>query len=254
MCSKFIRFFGGIHDGCTNRVMTDFGLTSGYHVHDGLDQGEIFSPLLWQIFYDPLLCKVKRQESIFLQPIVNYRTQFSFVPPSVYNKWDTMIHKGLKSKSGLPLDFPNDTLHHPSLYGLSTFKQIQTEHKVVSVVCFANSVGILGRLFAHRSHDLQVLCWHSIHPLSSPAHISIGASNNFLVDLVRIFYDCNLFLGGIKANAFCLWKGTPMVSVLGKSRFVKCLLSFWCYGVAFVDQLWNHSRIAFTWATFKHWK
>ncbi|KAG9295246.1 hypothetical protein G9A89_000069 [Geosiphon pyriformis] len=40
MCSKFIRFFGSIHKNCTNCVMTDFGLTNGYHVHDGLDQGE----------------------------------------------------------------------------------------------------------------------------------------------------------------------------------------------------------------------
>ncbi|KAG9304321.1 hypothetical protein G9A89_019883 [Geosiphon pyriformis] len=43
--------------------MTDFGLTSGYHVHDGLDQGEVFFPLLWHIFYDPLLCKVKQQKN-----------------------------------------------------------------------------------------------------------------------------------------------------------------------------------------------
>ncbi|KAG9305777.1 hypothetical protein G9A89_001065 [Geosiphon pyriformis] len=33
-------------------------------VHDSLDQGEMFSPLLWRIFYDPLLCEVKRQESL----------------------------------------------------------------------------------------------------------------------------------------------------------------------------------------------
>ncbi|KAG9284147.1 hypothetical protein G9A89_022921 [Geosiphon pyriformis] len=308
MCSKFIQFFGGVYGSHTNRIMTNFGLTSGYHVHDGLDQGEVFSSLLWQIFYDPLLCEVKRQESVcgyrlnshfisrtgcvesqagltsflaagafvddtiwtvtipincwianlsllisempisvakkresywylgiflftegfsklslakayldikffanlvlkkaisnkqflylvssVLHPIVNYRTQFSFVSPSMYNKWDTIIRKSLKSKSGLPLDFSNNALHHLSLYGLKTFEQIQTEHKVVSVVCFANSVGILGHLFAYRSYDF-------------------------------------------------------------KSRFVRCLLSLRCYGVAFVDQLQNRSGTAFTWTTFKCWK
>ncbi|KAG9286131.1 hypothetical protein G9A89_010145 [Geosiphon pyriformis] len=37
MCDRFIRFFGGIHNGHINRVMTDFGLTNEYHVYDGLD-------------------------------------------------------------------------------------------------------------------------------------------------------------------------------------------------------------------------
>ncbi|KAG9288797.1 hypothetical protein G9A89_023094 [Geosiphon pyriformis] len=39
--------------------MTDFSLTDGYRVCNGLDQDEVFSPFLWKIFYDSLLCKVK---------------------------------------------------------------------------------------------------------------------------------------------------------------------------------------------------
>ncbi|KAG9296080.1 hypothetical protein G9A89_011932 [Geosiphon pyriformis] len=157
-----------------------------------------------------------------------------------------MICKSLKLKSGLPLDFPNDALHHPSLYGLNTFKQIQAEHKVAFVVCFANSVGILGCLFAYRSHNLQVLCWHPIHLLSFSARIGVGASNNFLAGLVCIFHDYNLSLSGIGANAFRLRKETSMVSVLGESKFVRCLPSLRHYGVAFVDQLRNCSEAAFT--------
>ncbi|KAG9287441.1 hypothetical protein G9A89_023813 [Geosiphon pyriformis] len=64
MCDRFIRFFGSIHNGRVNRVMTDFGLTNGYCVHDRLNQEEVFLSLLWHIFYDSLLCKVKRQESV----------------------------------------------------------------------------------------------------------------------------------------------------------------------------------------------
>ncbi|KAG9306143.1 hypothetical protein G9A89_016047 [Geosiphon pyriformis] len=63
MCNRFIRFFGGIHNGHVNRVMTDFGLTNEYYVHDGLDQDKVFSPLLWRIFYNSLLCEVKRQKT-----------------------------------------------------------------------------------------------------------------------------------------------------------------------------------------------
>ncbi|KAG9298083.1 hypothetical protein G9A89_018166 [Geosiphon pyriformis] len=65
MCGRFIQFFGGIHSNRVNRVMTDFGLTDGYQVHDGLDQEEVFSLFLWHIFYDSLLCKVKRQEKFY---------------------------------------------------------------------------------------------------------------------------------------------------------------------------------------------
>ncbi|KAG9290645.1 hypothetical protein G9A89_011608 [Geosiphon pyriformis] len=246
MCNKFIRFFGTIHNDWVNRVIMDFGLTDGYWVHDGLDQREVFFPLLWHIFYDPLLCEVKRQKSVcryrldshfvantgrtesqagltsflaagafvddtiwigssqaatqhilnvatkrgeshwylgiflsteglskpslakacldvqfftnlvlkkaisdkqfsylvsaVLHPIIAYRTQFSFVPISVCAKWDAIIRKGLKSKSGLPLDFPNDAIHHSSLYGLKSFEQVQAESKSAAVVCFANSV------------------------------------------------------------------------------------------------------------------
>ncbi|KAG9293799.1 hypothetical protein G9A89_019137 [Geosiphon pyriformis] len=44
--------------------MINFGLTDKYWMHDSLDQGKVFSLLLWKIFYDHLLCEVKRQESL----------------------------------------------------------------------------------------------------------------------------------------------------------------------------------------------
>ncbi|KAG9307797.1 hypothetical protein G9A89_023362 [Geosiphon pyriformis] len=299
MCDKFIRFFGSIHNGRVNRVMTDFSLTDGYCVHDGLDQGEVFSSFLWCIFYDSLLCEVKRQDSVYgyrlnshfisktgradpraglslflaagafvddtiwvgssqattqhildvtskffrfnnisinnnktvtipincwvsdphltvsgvpisiakkgeshhylsiflsseglskpslakaqanvrffvnlvlkkvvsdkqcvylvstvLFSIICYKTQFSFVSVGVCNKWNALICKILKSKFGLPRDFPNNTLHHPLLYGLKAFEQIQAKSKLTFAVTFANSTGILGWLFSHRSHNL----------------------------------------------------------------------------------------------------
>ncbi|KAG9302921.1 hypothetical protein G9A89_022338 [Geosiphon pyriformis] len=138
--------------------------------------------------------------SAVLHPIVVYRTQFSFVSISVYAKWDAMIHKDLKSKSGLPLNFPNDAIHYPSLYELKSFEQIQAESKSAAVVCFANSVGILDRLFTHRSHNLQVLSWRPCHPLLFPSHINVSPLNNFLAGVVRIFLGCDLSLGGLVTN------------------------------------------------------
>ncbi|KAG9297802.1 hypothetical protein G9A89_000107 [Geosiphon pyriformis] len=360
MCDKFIRFFGSIHNGCTNKVITDFGLTDGYYE-------EVFLPLLWHIFYDSLLCEVKKQESIcdyrlifhfvfktgqmesqagltsflaavissqaatqhilnvasdffrlndilinndktvaisincqvaapcltissmpisiakrskphcyleiFLSfkglskpslvkthsnvrffinffaylvfsvffPIISYRTQFSFIPLSVCNKWDALIHKGLKSKSGLPLDFPNDALHHSSF-------------KLASVIAFANSVGVLGHLFSHRSYDLQVFSWHPYYPLLFPVHVRVSPSNNFLAGVVHIFSGCDLSLGGFLTGAFRLWSGTSMSLVLSKTIFFKCVFSLRRYGIAFVEQLCDWNGIVFNWKTFKCWK
>ncbi|KAG9297812.1 hypothetical protein G9A89_000117 [Geosiphon pyriformis] len=61
---EFISFFGGIHEGRINKVMTNFGLSNGYKVDNGLDQGEVFFPFLWRIFYDSLLCEVKRHKHL----------------------------------------------------------------------------------------------------------------------------------------------------------------------------------------------
>ncbi|KAG9284718.1 hypothetical protein G9A89_002603 [Geosiphon pyriformis] len=183
---------------------------------------------------------------LVLFPIISYRTQFSFVPFSVYNKWDALICKDLKFKSGLLLDFPNDPLHHPFLYNLKTFEQIQAESKSASVIAFVNSVGVLSHLFVHRSHNFQVLSWHPHHPLLLLVHISVSSSNNFLAGVVCVFSGCNLSLGGSLASAFHLWGGTPMFLVL--VSFLRC------YGIAFVEQLHSWDSEIFDWKTFKHWK
>ncbi|KAG9287184.1 hypothetical protein G9A89_001592 [Geosiphon pyriformis] len=356
MYSKFICFFGNIYNDHTNQVITDFSLTDDYCVHDGLNQGKVFSPLLWQIFYDSLLCKVKHQESvceyrlnshfifkncyaeswarhssffaagvfvddmnwigssqsatqhifnvvneffwinnisinndktvvipinnsvsnlslsisglsisiakkgkshrylgIFLStedfskpslvkvhsdvhfftnlvlkkavldkqflylvsavfhPIVSYRTQFSFVS-------NALICKGLKLKSGLLLDFPSNIIYHPFFYGLKFFSQYQSESKVALLISFANFGGILGCLFSHRSHDLQ------------------------------------LSLGSSLASSFQFHDRIPMSVVLGESLFCKFLPFLRHYGVVFVDQLCDCYGSVFSWHTFKQWK
>lgn len=35
-------------------------VTEEYYVNDGLDQEEIWSPIMWQIFYDPLLVQLEK--------------------------------------------------------------------------------------------------------------------------------------------------------------------------------------------------
>src|SRR5215212_6614869 len=40
-------------------VITAYGSTEFFTGQDGIDQGETISPLLWRIFYDPLLCAIQ---------------------------------------------------------------------------------------------------------------------------------------------------------------------------------------------------
>ena len=39
----------------SNQIFTPFGLTDKYDVLVGIDQREVICPLLWYIYYDPLL-------------------------------------------------------------------------------------------------------------------------------------------------------------------------------------------------------
>jgi hypothetical protein len=41
-----------------NKIITSYGTTDSYQVHDGIDQGDTISLLFWRIFYDPLLQEI----------------------------------------------------------------------------------------------------------------------------------------------------------------------------------------------------
>ncbi|KAG9286454.1 hypothetical protein G9A89_014620 [Geosiphon pyriformis] len=168
--------------------------------------------------------------SAVLHPIIGYRMQFGNIPVDVCDKWDALIHKDLKLKAGLLMDFPSDTIHYPSFYGLKSFSQCQSESKVASLISFVNSGRILGRLFSH------------------------SVSNNFLAGMVCILLDCNLSLGGSLASAFWFRDRISMSVILSKSLFFKFLPSLWHFGIAFMDQLCDHHDVVFSWCTFKWWK
>src|SRR6185312_12709104 len=53
----------------TNRIITDFGLTTPYDVEDGIDQGETISPLLWRIYYDPLITRIYKEHTGYEETI-----------------------------------------------------------------------------------------------------------------------------------------------------------------------------------------
>ncbi|KAG9292461.1 hypothetical protein G9A89_002945 [Geosiphon pyriformis] len=126
--------------------------------------------------------------SVVLFPIISYRTQFSFIPLCVCNKWNALI------------------------------------------------------------------CKWSHHPLLFLACIGISPSNNFLADVVCIFFGCDLSLSGSLVCTFHHWSGIPMSLVLGELFFFKYVSLLRHYGIAFVEQLCDYNSNVFSWSTFKHWK
>ncbi|KAG9289773.1 hypothetical protein G9A89_015353 [Geosiphon pyriformis] len=121
-----------------------------------------------------------------LQPIVSYCIQFSFVSFNVCHKWDALIKKDFRSKACLPCDFPDAALHHPLLYGLKPFEQMQSEKKIA---------------------------------------VLIIPVNNFLAGLVKIFLDNGLSLVNNLPTAFYSPSCFPMSAILGKSLYFDLVIS-----------------------------
>ncbi|KAG9300298.1 hypothetical protein G9A89_011371 [Geosiphon pyriformis] len=181
--------------------------------------------------------------------------QFSYLVSAVLQPiWDVLVRKGLRSKACLPRDFPDTVLHHPSLYGLKSFEQVQSEEKVAALMVFSNAFGILGRLFRHRFLDLQVLGWASLDPLQFPVRLCVSPVNNFLAGMVKIFLGNELALVNNLPTAFRSPGWFPLSSVLGKSLYFNSVKSLKCFGVTFGDQLFDKNGVLLDWKTFRRWK
>src|SRR5437868_4085606 len=59
-----ISFLLNLYNERKIKVITEYGLTEEFVAGDSLDQGEVVSPLIWRIFYDPLLCIIYKEEDI----------------------------------------------------------------------------------------------------------------------------------------------------------------------------------------------
>src|ERR1044072_2210189 len=60
----FIRFITNLFTNRTNQIFTPFGLTDPYNLLVGIDQGEVICPLLWCIYYDPLLAHIQNHTTL----------------------------------------------------------------------------------------------------------------------------------------------------------------------------------------------
>src|SRR6266542_314322 len=61
---RFIKFIINLFSKRSLSIITHYGPTPPFEAGDGIDQGEVMSPLLWRIFYDPLLTRVQHQSDL----------------------------------------------------------------------------------------------------------------------------------------------------------------------------------------------
>ena len=55
---NFIKF---LHQDRKVKTITAYGLTDPISLYSGIEQGETFSPLLWKIYYDPILSYINNK-------------------------------------------------------------------------------------------------------------------------------------------------------------------------------------------------
>jgi len=65
--SYFITFITNLFTNRTNQIFTYHGITDPYNVLVRIDQSEVICPLLWCIYYDPLLYYVQNQPDLGYQ-------------------------------------------------------------------------------------------------------------------------------------------------------------------------------------------
>ena len=65
-----------------NAVLTNNGLSEFYDVKIGIDQGEVISPLLWYIYFNPLLCEIKQLNKGY----------------TITHKWMSNVSQGLQQQ------------------------------------------------------------------------------------------------------------------------------------------------------------
>ena len=75
---KAINFIIGLFKNRKLKAITSFGMTEEITAGDGLDQGETISPLLWRIFYDPLLYKIQNNEELGYTMKTSWQSDFNY--------------------------------------------------------------------------------------------------------------------------------------------------------------------------------
>ena len=59
-----ITFILNLYENRQSKIITDLGTTLAFEIKDGIEQEEVISPLVWRIFYDPLLERIQNNPNL----------------------------------------------------------------------------------------------------------------------------------------------------------------------------------------------
>ncbi|GET01189.1 reverse transcriptase family protein [Rhizophagus clarus] len=101
---NFIKIIFSLFKNRQNQVITAYRLTDPYDILIGIDQGKVISPLLWCIYYDPLLLKIHLEnltisssaymdDTQWLAPSQNNLEKILKIADSFYKLNDIQVNK-----------------------------------------------------------------------------------------------------------------------------------------------------------------
>src|SRR5438876_8083396 len=67
--TKGINFITELHTSRLAKIITEHGLTASVQLNSGIEQEETYSPLLWKIYYDPILIFISQKYQNYLLKI-----------------------------------------------------------------------------------------------------------------------------------------------------------------------------------------
>ncbi|GBC10086.1 hypothetical protein RclHR1_09320007 [Rhizophagus clarus] len=82
MPANLTKWICNLYKETSIRAITAFGLTDNVIAQDGIDQGDALSPLMWRIFYDPLLVRLQNRRcggyKMGIEWPINIRTRSTY--------------------------------------------------------------------------------------------------------------------------------------------------------------------------------
>jgi hypothetical protein len=129
-----------------------------------------------------------------LHPIIEYRTQTTFLTPSKCEAWDRKICNAFRRKAKLPKDMPTNAIHHLRMYNIKRIGTLQAESKVTSTTIRLNSSGLTKELFIQQIIDHQLSEWLPDSPLARPMPSTNRRNTHLITGLSQILSEQGLCL------------------------------------------------------------